>query len=210
MGGVSGIKFIKKDAKFILEKMDLSNFLETKNIYVAGSYRRDCVYVNDLDFIVDTDSRVEVLRHLQSKFGNDFERVRGDFLTGKICQYKLDLKSFKMRQESIKMDFKFVSEGEVPFMLLHFTGSNFLNIAIRNKAEKQGYKLNEYGLYDTRTSEKVQIGQSGLKLKNGKILKGLNHEGDIFNILGYEYIPTNLRSANSIAEAFTILREFQL
>lgn len=201
MGGVAGTKFIKKDIRVILNILELDKFIENKNVYVAGSYRRDCTFMGDIDLIIDTNTRVEILRHLESKLGSSFIKVRGDFINGMLCQYKLLLAGTGVRGEFIKIDFKFVEVEDLPFMLLHFTGSNFLNIALRNKAEKKGFKLNEYGIYEAKTSTRIDLSNTRFRF---------NNEADIFNFLGYEYIPTNLRSANSIAEAFTILKEFQL
>ena len=41
--------------------------------------------------------------------------------------------------------------------LVYFTGSYELNQKMRKLAKEQGYKLNEYGLYDMNTNKKITI-----------------------------------------------------
>src|SRR5438132_4935887 len=58
----------------------------------------------------------------------------------------------------------------------YFTGSKAHNIRMRERAIKQGLKLNEYGLFDS----------------NEKCIAGAE-ERDIFETLGLPYIPPVLR-----------------
>jgi DNA polymerase/3'-5' exonuclease PolX len=58
---------------------------------------------------------------------------------------------------------------------LYFTGSYEFNERMRGIAKRQGYKLNEYGLY--KDSKKIQI----------------YSEQDVFDILGMKYLSPNER-----------------
>jgi DNA polymerase/3'-5' exonuclease PolX len=48
------------------------------------------------------------------------------------------------------MDIEFLPENEFYVGLLYFTGSKSLNIAMRANAKRQGYTLNQHGLFDKK------------------------------------------------------------
>ncbi|HEY5649667.1 MAG TPA: PHP domain-containing protein, partial [Nitrospiria bacterium] len=75
----------------------------------------------------------------------------------------------------INADLRVVSDKEFPFALHHFTGSKEHNVAMRGRAQRLGYKMNEYGLF------------------KGKKAVACRTEEDIFEKLGLSFIPPEMR-----------------
>ena len=87
-------------------------------------------------------------------------------------------------EQGAKVDVRVFDEEEYGAALVYFTGSKDHNIALRNLAIARGWKLNEYGLFD----------------KNGRRLAGVG-ESDVYEKLGMQYIPPELRENRGEIEA---------
>ena len=77
---------------------------------------------------------------------------------------------------------------EEPFgaaFLAYFTGSKEHNIRLREMAVKKGLKINEYGIFRKKTTKKL----------------GGKNEEDIYNILGLQYVPPEMREDRGEIEA---------
>ena len=80
----------------------------------------------------------------------------------------------------MRIDIRLISKKSYPFALLYFTGSKKTNTFMRNQAIKLGFKLNEYSLINTDTSN------------NSDSNIYLNSEEEIFKFLKLDYIkPQN-------------------
>ena len=139
----------------------------------AGSLRRGKETIGDIDLIVSaktpTDGQAisdafiqlepvsEVLVHGPTKTSVRTEASFGDVSSG------------------IQIDLRIVAPESYGATLLYFTGSKELNVAMRERAIKQGTKLNEYGLYE------------------GDHLIAGRTEEDVFKALGLSWIPPQLR-----------------
>jgi DNA polymerase (family 10) len=86
--------------------------------------------------------------------------------------------------DGVQVDVRLFGEDEYGAALIYFTGSKDHNIALRNLAIDKGWKLNEYGL----------IG------KGGKRLAGRT-EGEVYEKLGMEYVPPELRENRGEVQA---------
>src|SRR6202030_1458781 len=75
----------------------------------------------------------------------------------------------------INADLRVVNDEQFPFALHYFTGSKAHNVAVRQRAQSQGLKLNEYGLLGPDRNVKCR------------------DEAELFNALGLDYIPPELR-----------------
>jgi DNA polymerase (family 10) len=83
----------------------------------------------------------------------------------------------------INCDLRVVTDEQFPFALHYFTGSKDHNIAVRQRAQELGLKLNEYEL----------AGQ-------GKSVR-CKDEADVFKTLGMEYIPPEMREMTGEIDA---------
>ena len=83
----------------------------------------------------------------------------------------------KLKDNMIRrIDIRFITFDSYYSALLYFTGSGDLNKKMRQIAKDKGYKLSEYGLFDT----------------NGNCIS-ITSERDIFKKLSMEYLPPRLR-----------------
>ncbi len=76
----------------------------------------------------------------------------------------------------VQVDLRIVPPESFGAALQYFTGSKAHNIALRKRAVARGWKLNEYGLFD----------------EAGRVLAGPK-EGEIYERLGLQFIPSELR-----------------
>ena len=87
-------------------------------------------------------------------------------------------------KDGVQVDVRLFGEEEYGAALVYFTGSKDHNIALRNLAIDRGWKLNEYGLFN----------------RAGKRLAGRT-EGEVYERLGLEYVPPELRENRGEVEA---------
>ena len=128
---------------------------------VVGSYRRGCVDSKDVDYLVEStvssDTIIDKLREIK-------------ILVGVLSQGKFkSMCLIRWRKQVIHLDLLLVNKKEdYVSMLLYFTGSKDNNIKMRKRAMELGLRLNEHGLFDTKTG--------------GRIV--LNSEAEAYEILG--------------------------
>lgn len=132
-------------------------------IELAGSLRRCRETVKDIDLLVSTDSPKKVM-DVFTKLSDVSDVVS-----------KGETKSAVVLKSGINADLRCVTDAEFPYALHHFTGSKEHNTAMRSRAKKMSLKMNEYGLFK---------GNKNIKCKN---------EAEIFEKLGLEFIPPELR-----------------
>lgn len=82
-----------------------------------------------------------------------------------------------MLNMGLQLDLRIVKPHEFYSALQHFTGSKEHNTELRSLALKQGYKLNEYGIFDKKNGE-------GFYPKD---------EQEVYRKLGVPYIIPELR-----------------
>jgi DNA polymerase beta len=77
------------------------------------------------------------------------------------------------------IDIRLLPSGAEVFGRFYFTSGRVFNQMVRAHAKQQGYKLNEFGLYDLR--------------KRGERVQGLDSEEKIMAYIGLNYVPMNKR-----------------
>ncbi|HOE63255.1 MAG TPA: DNA polymerase/3'-5' exonuclease PolX [Candidatus Sumerlaeota bacterium] len=144
-----------------------------KKIEIAGSLRRFNDTVKDIDILASAENPHAVMDAFVSHLLVESVINRGDTK----CSVRLI--------NGINADLRVVSEPQFPYALMYFTGSKAHNVALRGRALKMGYKLNEYGLFprDSETSE------------------FLGSEKEVFKKLGLAFIPPELREDRGELEA---------
>ncbi len=115
---------------------------QTQRIEVAGSLRRAKETVKDVDFVVSANE----------------PQVISDAFVAHPAVAEItaqgETKSSVRLNNGMQVDLRVVTDGEFPYILHHFTGSKEHNVALRARAQGQGLKINEYGLY--RGKERVE------------------------------------------------------
>lgn len=148
----------------------LSKLKEVKKAEVAGSLRRKLETVGDLDFLVATDSPKAVIDWFCSQHWVSAILLKGPTKA-----------SVRLHKSGKQADLRVISSQQFPFALMYFTGSKEHNIRLRQRTLTKGFSLSEYGFEPTGKKTSLQLP------------KKLSSEKEIFNFLGLEYIPPELR-----------------
>lgn len=169
---ISG-RFLIDAAEAEAEKLTeyLQKFPGFERITPAGSLRRGRETVGDLDILVtgpaccDDAERQKAVEHVAKYPPLMSVIAQGD---NKI--------SFQVRS-GMQVDVRLLPPDSFGAAMQYFTGSKAHNVALRQRALKMGYTLNEYSLAD---------------LKTGKPVAGKTEE-EIYAKLKLDYIPPELR-----------------
>ncbi|MBK5293150.1 MAG: DNA polymerase/3'-5' exonuclease PolX [Acidobacteriia bacterium] len=140
----------------------------------AGSLRRGRETVGDLDLLVT---------------GGDASQVLARFVkhprVGEILGHGENKASARVGVEGLQVDVRALPEESFGAALQYFTGSKLHNVALRTRAIKMGYSLNEYGLFRTAGEQCVAS----------------RTEEEIYQLLGLVWIPPELRENQGELEA---------
>jgi DNA polymerase (family 10) len=136
----------------------------------AGSLRRSKEIIGDIDLLASSKNPARVI---------DFFAALPDIIN---VTAKGDTKASVVFQGGIQIDLRVVSDSEFPFALAYFTGSKEHNIVMRQRAIRRDMRLNEYGLF--RSKEET---------RDPKLLVPCRTEEELFQELGLQYIPPELR-----------------
>jgi len=152
------------------------------NLTICGSYRRKKTDSGDIDILIHhkTKNTPEFLKTFITSLKNirfiiddltkdGFTKYMG------ICKYK--------DSPAMRIDIRYINKSHMPSSILYFTGSGEFNKNMRTYAIKNGFKLNEYGLFKINKSQENQETQIPTKT-----------EKDIFTKLGLNYIEPENRT----------------
>jgi DNA polymerase (family 10) len=143
----------------------LKDSVEVERVDVAGSVRRRRETIGDIDILVSCQEPAEVIEAFVSQ-----PSVREILAKG-------GTKGSIVVERGIQVDLRVVSDQSFGAALQYFTGSKQHNVALRERAKRLGYKINEYGLFEVATGDQVAGYQ----------------EKEIYNRLQLDYIPPELR-----------------
>lgn len=134
-----------------------------KKVVVAGSFRRRMLTVGDLDILVTASKNSPVMDWL-----GDYDEVDEVVSKGKT-------RSTVRLLCGLSVDLRVVPDASYGAALVYFSGSKAHNIALRKLGIKNGYKINEYGVFE------------GDRRIAGKTEKA------VYAKLGLSFIPPELR-----------------
>jgi DNA polymerase (family 10) len=106
---------------------------------IAGSLRRKKSTIGDIDLVVGIDP-------LQLK--SLFNKIDALPMVSNVLQKGSRKMQLQLKENSIQVDMRFVEKSAYGSALLYFTGPKEHNLAMRKLAISFGWKLNEYGLFD--------------------------------------------------------------
>ncbi len=133
---------------------------------VCGSVRRGCETSKDVDILASTTGKVA---ELMDAFTGDAQVV--DVIARGPTKCSVQLHS------GLNVDLRVVADDSYPFALQYFTGSKDHNVALRQRTQQLGYKLNEYAL--VQVDEEVEVPCAD--------------EAAIYEALGLRWIPPEMR-----------------
>jgi DNA polymerase (family 10) len=165
-------KHLLSDALLVADSIldDLRSHPDVIRCSTAGSLRRCKEVIGDIDFLVSSKAPAGIIEYFTSQ----------PDLVSVIA--KGETKASVILPGGIQADLRVVSDTEFPFALAYFTGSKEHNIVMRQRSIDRGLRLNEYGLF--RSKEET---------RDPKLLVKCYTEDEIFQELGLNYIPPELR-----------------
>jgi DNA polymerase (family 10) len=143
-------------------------------VMVLGSIRRRVETIGDIDLGVET---------------NDPQRVMDAFV--KLPHVKEVLASGEamtrvLTDVGLQVDLRAARPQDFGFLVHHFTGSRAHNIRLREIAERRGFRISEYGIFEAGTDHEVATGED---------------EAEVYRFFGLPYIPIELREDRGEIEA---------
>ena len=136
----------------------------------AGSLRRVKEIIGDVDLLASSKRPAGVIEYFVTQPGIVKITARGE------------TKASVILDGGIQCDLRVVSDKEFPFALAYFTGSKEHNIVMRQRAIQRGLRLNEYGLFQSKT-----------ETRDPKLLRPCRDEAEIFAELDLPFVPPELR-----------------
>ncbi len=144
-----------------------------RRVQPAGSLRRMQETIGDIDLLASSDQPARVTEAFAK-----LPLVKEVLGAGPT-------KATILTRDDLQIDLRVVKPEEYGSALQYFTGNKEHNIALREIAIRQGYKLNEYGLFEESTGRR-QAGEE---------------ECDIYLKLGLDCMPPEMRQNRGELEA---------
>ncbi|MBI2163614.1 MAG: DNA polymerase/3'-5' exonuclease PolX [candidate division NC10 bacterium] len=146
---------------------------EVNEIAAAGSLRRMKETVKDIDILVTSRKPARVM-----------EVFVGLPNVAEVLAHGETKSSVRLR-ENIQVDLRVVEPDCFGAALQYFTGSKQHNIRVRELAQRNGLKVNEYGVFNEKTNRRV-AGRT---------------EEEVYGAVGLPFIPPELREDGGEIEA---------
>lgn len=144
-------------------------------VVIVGSLRRKAPCSKDLDFLVIVPDNQATGGLLAAAYLSKTKRPKLTVVESYASGDRR--RSFVVVSGSTfyDVDLFLATQTEKPYALFHFTGGREYNIRVRAHAKKQGYLLNQYGLFYSSTGRRVRGSTSvGSELDLAKLL-GVTH-----------------------------------
>ena len=137
----------------------------TERVSEAGSVRRRCETVRDLDIIATASDPGALTSHFATLPWVAEVVARGS------------TKATVVSHEGLRFDLRVVPPESYGNLLQHFTGSKAHNVALREEAVGRNLSVSEYGVKNVETDEVFHAAD----------------EQELYEFLGYQWIPPELR-----------------
>jgi len=146
---------------------------EVQQAELAGSCRRLCETIGDLDLLVASEQSGPVMDGFAA-----LPQVAEVMLRGETkCSVRL--------RSGLQVDLRVIPPACFGAALHYFTGSKMHNIAVRDRGKRRGLRISEYGVFKENTDERL----------------GGATEQEIFASVGLPLIPPELRENQGEIEA---------
>jgi DNA polymerase (family 10) len=147
-------------------------------IETAGSARRRCDTVGDLDLLVTSRDPRRVIETFVRMHGVERVLAAGD------TKASVEL-AVEGHAAGLQVDLRVVEPEAYGAALQYFSGSKDHNVRLREIAQRKGLKISEYGVFDERTGQR-RAGAS---------------EAEVYAAVGLPWIPPELRENTGEIEA---------
>jgi DNA polymerase (family 10) len=187
-------EFRRYSGRFLISKVDeliepllshMKGAPGVERLEVAGSYRRRNETIGDVDLLVQAELPAPaVMEHFTA-----FESVDRVVLAG-------DTRGAVVLRSGLEVDLRIIPRRSFGAALHYFTGSKEHNIAVRQIAQRQGLRVNEWGVF--RLPEGVDPEEVGKE--DGERVAG-DTEESVFEAVGMAWMPPVLRENRGEVEA---------
>lgn len=154
----------------------------------AGSMRRGCETIGDIDILVATDDPPAAHAAFRDQPGVVQVIASGETKTSVRLELPRDFGRWKGLEDdappTVQADLRVVPEDSWGAALMYFTGSKAHNVRLRELAIRRGCTLNEYGLYPD-TGEAPH--------KRGVEAVAGDSENAVYAALGLPFLPPEIR-----------------
>jgi len=154
----------------------------------CGSLRRRMETVGDLDFLVATTNPTPIVDWFVALPGVQEVTARGES------------KASVRLESGLQADLRLVPPEQFVFTLHHLTGSKDHNVQMRQRALARGLSMSEWGLFpaDEKHGSTAEVRKQG---STGPKSVPAQTEADLFQALGLDFIPPELREGRGEIEA---------
>jgi len=167
--------FLRKELNKINKEVDFE---------ICGSYRRKSPTSGDIDILFysknkDDNKFLQIFLNHLNEIGflvDHLTSLDSETKYMGMCKYKTN----PVR----RIDIRYISKSSIASAKLYFTGSGEFNKNMRTYALKNGYTINEYGIYKLKADK-----TKGLKIKTIT-------EKDIFDVIKQDYVEPEDRLSN--------------
>jgi len=125
---------------------EVNNIPSVIRASLAGSIRRNKETIGDIDIVVTA------ARRNWKKIINHFIKLPQ---VNRVLASGETKASVMLKAENMQADIRVVHDDEYGAAMLYFTGSREHNIMLRTIAKKNGWKINEYGVFDVKTNKRL-------------------------------------------------------
>jgi DNA polymerase (family 10) len=188
-------RFLLADAERFIEPLIgyLSECPELERLEVAGSYRRRCETVGDVDLLATAREPAPVMARLLA-----YPQVGEVLMAG-------DTRSTITLGNGLQVDLRVVPPDCYGAALLYFTGSKEHNVKLRRRAVERGLRISEYGAFRLGAADSGAGGAGGAGSTGGSEDSGVwiagREEADVYATVGLAWIPPELREDRGEIEA---------
>jgi DNA polymerase (family 10) len=163
-----GSRFLLNEAERAVEPLLawLRGIPEVERLEVAGSYRRRCETVGDIDLLAIASQPLPVMEAFRA-----YAQVDKILMAG-------DTRSTVVLGSGLQVDLRVVPAECYGAALVYFTGSKEHNVKLRRRAVEKGLRISEYGVFQVDSE--------------GDCIAG-REEADVYATVGLAWVPPELR-----------------
>ncbi|HEX3528856.1 MAG TPA: DNA polymerase/3'-5' exonuclease PolX [Thermoanaerobaculia bacterium] len=151
---------------------------DLERLEVAGSYRRRCETVGDIDLVAISPRPVEVMERFRA-----YGQIEKILMAG-------DTRSTVVLGSGLQVDLRAVPPECYGAALVYFTGSKEHNVKLRRRAVERGLRISEYGVFRADQEEEGKE----------ECIAG-REEADVYATVGLPWIPPEMREDRGEIEA---------
>jgi DNA polymerase (family X) len=168
-----GSRFLLNEAERAVEPLLawLRGIPEVERLEVAGSYRRRCETIGDIDLLAIASRPLPVMEAFRA-----YAQVDKILMAG-------DTRSTIVLGSGLQVDLRVVPAECYGAALVYFTGSKEHNVKLRRRAVEKGLRISEYGVFQVPEAQS----ESADPCIAGR------EEADVYATVGLAWIPPELR-----------------